>query len=226
MKVENTSDYITVELPSKGECYPCKKSSIRLERMTAMDENIVTSEELRQRECVCNTLLSKKLVDKNIDVEDLCLGDRNALLLALRMDGYGKTYTCSVMDEDGNETEKVVDLSEVKNDIFTMTGDKDGLFNYCDKNDNKYKFRFITHKDDCELIDMLEERMVIEDLYRLYLKKSIVSVNGKNEVVYIDKWVDGMDETILNKLFMFIKINTPGITFDYPIGDRLFSDIK
>lgn len=226
MKVENTSDYITVELPSKGECYPCKKSSIRLERMTAMDENIVTSEELRQRGCVCNTLLSKKLVDKDIDVEDLCLGDRNALLLALRMDGYGKTYTCSVMDEDGNETEKVVDLSEVKNDVFTMTGDKDGLFNYCDKNDNKYKFRFITHKDDCELISSINEDMTMNEIYNLYLNRCVVSVNGNNDRSYVEKWIEEANDLSKERFIRFIRVNTPDITLNYPIGDTFFNDIK
>lgn len=224
MVIENNSEYITVALPSKGECYPCKKPSLRLSHMTAMDENIITSEELRDSMEVCDTLLSHKLIDKEIDVKDLCVGDRNALLVALRIDGYGNDYECHEFDFDGNETVRNIDLSKVECEEFTMTSDENGLFNYCDKHDNKYKFRFITHKDDCELIASCDGVSDIYELYRLCLKKCVFSFNGNKENVF--ETIDKMSEAVLERFFTFISVNSPDISLDYPIGDTLFNDIK
>lgn len=67
------SQYEWVELPSKGECYPHKKSRVPVAYLTATDENIIVSKELRSKRKVSDTLLERKILDKSFNVKDLCI---------------------------------------------------------------------------------------------------------------------------------------------------------
>ena len=85
------NQYEWVELPSRGECYPHKKSKVPVAYMTAMDENIIVSEKLRSQRKVSETLLERKILDKSFNVKDLCIADRDAILIWLRKTSYGST---------------------------------------------------------------------------------------------------------------------------------------
>lgn len=82
-----------LELPSKGECYRSKTSRLPVAYLTADDENIIFSEKLRENGTMCDVLLKGKVLDKDFNIEDLCISDRQAILLWLRRTGYGDTYT-------------------------------------------------------------------------------------------------------------------------------------
>ena len=92
----NTDTFEWVGLPSKGQCYPktspLRKGKVAVAYLTAMDENIMVSEKLIELGNVCLKLLEKKIVDKDIDVSELCSGDKEAIVLWLRKTGYGNMY--------------------------------------------------------------------------------------------------------------------------------------
>lgn len=91
----------TVPLPSKGKVYPVdsafsERDTIEIRSMTAKDEDILTSRALLKQGKAISTLLRSCIVNKAVDVEQLLVGDRNAILVAIRITGYGSEYDVTV----------------------------------------------------------------------------------------------------------------------------------
>ena len=101
-----------VTLPSKGllypEGHPLKKGVIEMKYMSAKEEDILTNPNLIKNGTVIDKLL-KSLIVTPIDYNNLLLGDKNAVLVAARILGYGKDYTFEF-----NGEEKTIDLTEIK----------------------------------------------------------------------------------------------------------------
>ena len=67
--------------------------------MTAKEEDILTSENLiRQVGTVIDKLLESLIVDKSIKVNDLLIGDKNAIMVATRILAYVRIMTLSLME--------------------------------------------------------------------------------------------------------------------------------
>ena len=104
----------TIDLPSKGLVYPeehpLSSGKIEIKYMTAKEEDILTNQAYIKKGNVLDKLVESLIVNKDINAKDLILGDKNAVLIAARILGYGKVYTFSLRGE-----EHTVDLSEVDN---------------------------------------------------------------------------------------------------------------
>ena len=102
-----------VDLPSQGLLYPkdspLSSGTIEIKYMTAREEDILTSANLIKKGIVIDKLLEALIVDKSIKLDDMLLGDKNAILIASRILAYGKDYEVEV---DGKEV--VVDLTTLK----------------------------------------------------------------------------------------------------------------
>ena len=86
---ELRTPYDIIELPSQGLLYPNKKSNVKVEYLTAMDESIITSPNIVANNKVVDTLLERKVKDLGFDVTELLEGDRVAILVYLRVTGIG-----------------------------------------------------------------------------------------------------------------------------------------
>ena len=91
----------SVPLPSKGTVYDADnplhgKETLEIKAMTAKDEDILTSRALIKKGTVITHLLKSCLIDKTINPEHMLSGDRNAIMTALRVTGYGPEYTVEV----------------------------------------------------------------------------------------------------------------------------------
>jgi len=102
---DNTFSFVVptefVELPSGGSFYPEDhplhgKTSIEIKHMTAKEEDILTSESLLRKGIAIERLLQSLMVDKGIKLDDLLVGDKNALIVGARITGYGADYRTSV----------------------------------------------------------------------------------------------------------------------------------
>ena len=90
-----------IPLPSNGVIYPQEsplhmKDSVEIRAMTARDEDILTSRALIKKGTVITELIKSCLIDKTIDVDEMVSGDRNAIMTALRITGYGSEYKVEV----------------------------------------------------------------------------------------------------------------------------------
>jgi hypothetical protein len=102
-----------VELPSLGLIYPesspLSSGKIEMKYMTAREEDILTNQNYIQKGTVLDELV-KSLIVSNINYDDLCVGDKNAVLVAARILGYGKDYSFSWGGEEYN-----IDLTTIDN---------------------------------------------------------------------------------------------------------------
>lgn len=90
-----------VPLPSKGICYPVDHplhgvDRVEIRSMTAKEEDILTSTALLKQGKAMSALIRSCLLNKTIDPDDLLTGDRNAILMAIRVTGYGPEYEVKV----------------------------------------------------------------------------------------------------------------------------------
>ncbi len=88
-----------LSLPSQGLLYPedspLRSGTIDVKYMTAKEEDILTSTNLIQQGVVLDKLLETLIVDKSINLDDILIGDKNALLVGARILAYGKNYEFS-----------------------------------------------------------------------------------------------------------------------------------
>ena len=104
-----------VELPSKGllypEGHPLASGKVEMKYMTAREEDILTNQNYIKQGIVIDKLLQSMLITK-FDYSDLLIGDKDAIMLAARILGYGKDYSFSYYPEySDNEEIITVDLT-------------------------------------------------------------------------------------------------------------------
>jgi hypothetical protein len=148
-----------VSLPSKGLLYKKGKSKIPVAYLTASDEDLITSPLLYQEGKIIDVLLRKKILDKTIKPEDLCQGDRDAIVIWLRATGYGYEFPITVTDPvTRTNFDSVVDLGKLKLKEFDLKPNKNGFFEYkLPLSESLVEFRFLTYKDEVEYNKFLQK---------------------------------------------------------------------
>jgi hypothetical protein len=88
--------------------------------MTAKEEDILTSRALLKKGIALERVISSIIVNKAINPNSLLIGDRNAILIAARVSGYGNDYTTKVTCPSCTATQDFIfDL----NDTLVYSGD-------------------------------------------------------------------------------------------------------
>ena len=183
-----------VELPSKGLLYSeesgLKSGKVEMKYMTAKEEDILTNQSYISKGIVLDKLMQSLIVSE-INYDELLVGDKNAIMVAARILGYGSEY---VFDYAGEE--QVVDLSllenkEVKEDMFT-NGNK---FEFTlPHSKNHITFKLLNHKDEKNIQRELDglKKINKDNVPELStrLKYMITSVEGKTETKDIREFVD------------------------------------
>ena len=156
--MDGNLQYDVIQLPSNGQCYRNKVDRVPVAYLTAYDENIITSPNLYKDGLVIDFLLKNKIVNSEINVDDLVSGDADAIILWLRATSYGPDFPIVVADpETGEQIDTTVDLSKLKPKEFTLEGDENGWFEYVTpiKKDT-IKFRYLTRKQEKQLKKVTE----------------------------------------------------------------------
>jgi hypothetical protein len=200
---ENKTEFVVpfdvIELPSKGLLYPSSDGTLKIEYMTAEDENILTSPNLVQSGKVLDVLLERKIKDKELKAKDLLVGDRNAIMVFLRSTAYGEMYPVTLTDpETMEEFETEVDLSKLKVKEIGAAPNEQGLFNFhLERSKKDIKFRLLTSQDEENLIKSEEKRKkllkaIVSKLLTSILSLQIVEVDGDTNKSYIEQFVQYM----------------------------------
>ena len=185
----------TIELPSKGLLYPSdnplSSGTIEMKYMTAREEDILTNQSYIQSGTVIDKLLQSLIVSK-INYNDLLIGDKNALLIASRILGYGKDYTFVYGGK-----EEIVDLTQLKNkeldeSLYTRGANK---FNFELPNTGTHiTFKLLTHGDEIKIqneikgLQKITPNSSFEATTRL--KYMIVAIDGDEEQKNIRNFID------------------------------------
>jgi len=183
-------------LPSKGYFYfdghPLSSGKVEVKYMTAKEEDILTSQNLIQQGLVIDKLLQSLIVDKSINIDDMLIGDKNAIMVAARILGYGKDYGFTY---DG--IEQTVDLSaleSVKLDFSKFTKGKNEFNFKLPNSEREITFKLLSGKDEKEIDTEVKAKLKISEEQSseltTRLKHMILTVDGKSEKPYINNFVD------------------------------------
>jgi len=213
-----------VELPSKGLIYPkdhpLSKGEIEIKYMTAKEEDILSNEAYIKSGKVLDKLLDSLIVDKTINQKDLVVGDKNAVLIAARVLGYGKEYPISV-----NGDEEIIDLSILENKPFPPEGfvENTNEFEFeLPHTGNKVTFKILNGYDEDKIDQELRGlRKIFKDNVpelTTRFKHIITSVNGETEPKIIRQFVDtallARDSRSLRE---YIKTVQPDVNLTYEL---------
>jgi hypothetical protein len=191
----------TVSLPSKGLVYPetslLSKGEIEMRYMSAKDEDILTNINFIKQGTAIDKLL-RSLIVTPIDIDELIVGDKNAILFAARILGYGKDYSFRFRNEStGKDEDYTVDLTTLKekeiNELLFEKGKNEFKFTL-PQSENVVTFKLLTGKDekaiDAEIkgLEKIDPNGAFENTTRL--KHMITSINGKADQASIRDFVD------------------------------------
>jgi len=228
-RIDPTISYDVVELPSRGIHYPNNKKSVKVSYLTAADENILSSQNLIATNGVMEELLKRKVLDKDIDTNDLAEEDKQAILLFLRNTAFGPEYKFYLTDpKTEKEFTTSVDLSEVKFKDFTLAPDANGEFNYhmskCNV-DVTFKFSTPKQKEDIKKIEDSWNGLGVAPIITKQLEMMIKSVAGNKDMMNIHNFVEKLPIKDSQDFRKYVKDNTPGLdlkrTIKTPSGDDI-----
>ena len=147
-----------IELPSQGKMYPeghpLSKGTVEIKYMTAKEEDILASQNLIRKGVVLDKLFESVVVEPGLDINDIFVGDKNAILLATRILGYGAEYEVEITDPFTLEPQKVsIDLSKVQTkDIDYSILNTSNRYEFELPTLKKtIKFKLLNHKDEIDI---------------------------------------------------------------------------
>jgi len=185
----------TIELPSKGllypEDHPLSNGKVEIKYMTAKEEDILTNQNYIANGTVLDKLL-KSLIVTEFNYNDLLIGDKNAIMIAARILGYGGEYKFNYGGK-----EETVDLTQINNKPIDESFYTRGIneFNFTlPTSGNEITFKVLTHGDEIKINQELEglKKLSKEGSPELTtrLKYLITSVNGEKDPKVIRSFVD------------------------------------
>jgi hypothetical protein len=185
-----------VDLPSKGLLYPkespLSSGKVEIKYMTAKEEDILSNQSYIQKGIVLDKLLDELIVTKDVNHRDLIIGDKNAVLIASRILGYGKEYKFSWAGED-----ETIDLTELENNDFdsSLMINNNNEFSYLlPHSKNEITFRILTGREEAKVQREIKGyKKINKDAnpeLTTRLKHIILSVNGEDDNKLIREFVD------------------------------------
>lgn len=226
----------TINLPSKGLLYPTTSplasGTIELKYMTAREEDILTNQNYLKQGTVIDKLLQAMIVT-NINYNELLAVDKDAIMIAARILGYGKNYNFYYQGE-----QHVVDLTTLQDKPFSESNIVRRGFNefsfILPHSQTQITYKLLTHADEKAIDQELNGLKKIDAKGNFSistrLKHTITSVDGDSDESTIRDFVDNhllaMDAQALRSQ---IQKNSPGtelkFTFTNSNGDEEVADI-
>ena len=212
-----------VELPSKGIVYPkenpLSSGKIEMKYMTAREEDILTNQSYITNGTVLDKLLETLIVSK-IDYNDLIVGDKNALLIAARILGYGNDYEFTWRNEKVKVDLSILDNKKLDKKQFEQGKNE---FNFkLPKSETLITFKLLTHGDEQKIdkelkgLRKINPKASVELSTRL--KYIITSVDGSSEKKDVRDFVDNYFLAQDSRAFRnYVKDFQPDVNLSIPI---------
>lgn len=228
-KQETTYPSEVVDLPSQGHFYnessPLSNGTITIKVMTAMEEDILTNQNFIKKGIVLDKLIESIIIDKNVNMDDLLLGDKNAVFVATRRFAYGDNYgplqiKCPSCRENNECTFNLAELKYKDIDVSKYprgTNEFDVVLPYCKKT---VTCKLLTSGDEKKIENELKVLQKIKtgntQEVTTRLRYTIVSVDGNSDKNVVKKFVEteltSRDSFELRKQ---IKERTPDIDLNF-----------
>lgn len=215
-----------ITLPSKGLCYPesnaLSKGYVTVKLLTAKEEDILTSASLIKKGATIDRLLESIIVESGVNVNDLLIGDKNAILVASRVLAYGPVYKVTVTDPFENEPVDVdVDMAKLSTkDVDESKWNRDNEYDFVlPKSKLPIKFKLLTHGDELAIskdIEASEKTLKQSNEITTRWRRIIIEINGNRDLGYISNFVINQFQIQDSKaLRNYIKEVTPDVDFSF-----------
>jgi len=217
-----------ISLPSKGKVYPegnpLSSGTIEMKYMTAREEDILTSQNLIKQGVVLDRLMQSMIVSP-INFNDLVIGDKNAIMVAARILGYGKDYEikfeCPKCDAENDIHIDLTQLPEtvIPEDVIMPTP---GQFEFnLPQSKRTITFKLLNTGDDKRISKEIElankankNTEFVDKELTTRLKTIIVSVDGNTDKKFIANFVENeLFAADSRALRTYMKNITPDIKF-------------
>ena len=242
-----------IDLPSRGLIYAedstLRSGKVELKYMTAKEEDILTTQSYIKQGVVLDKLFQSLIISngkgERVKYHELLLGDKNAIMVAVRVLGYGKEYPIEVTNPSGDKQKEVIDLSQIPEKEIDLDLFKSGInrFPYTlPASKRVITFKFLTHGDEpnieAETKAAKKFSKGIDTTLSTRLTYSIQSIDGEEDRMKIRKFVQNellaLDSRALRKymrsiqpdidLTLVLEDPTTGEDFEVelPIGTDFF----
>jgi hypothetical protein len=185
-----------IDLPSEGRLYPeghpCKDGKIEIKYMTAKEEDILTSQNLIRKGVVIDRVLDSLILTNGVKVEDLIIGDKNAVMVAARVLAYGPEYPCEITNpNNGEKVQHTFNLADCPFKKLPKDVTENSFETTLPISKKKIKFVILTGK---------EETLIEKDL-KASKKLNSISPELTTRLRYVIKEVDGdSSQSVINNM--------------------------
>jgi hypothetical protein len=232
-KIDPTIAYDVVELPSRGIYYANNKKSLKISYLTAADENILAAPNLIQTNQIVTELLKRKILDRDINVDDLIEEDKQAILIFLRNTAFGTEYKLTLTDPKTNTTFDIeVDLSSLDFKPFDLVADANGEYSYfMEKSKIDITFKFLTQKQELEIKEIQKSwnGNGVAPIITKQLEFMIKSIKGNRDIMNIRNLIENLPIRDSQSFRKFINDKKPGINLNQktttPSGEEIQFEI-
>ena len=216
-----------VELPSRGRFYPEDhplhgQESIEIKQMTAKEEDILTSRTLLKKGVALDRVIQNLIMDNRINADNVLIGDRNAILIAIRSSAYGNIYTTKVACPACEASQDYsFDLNEAN--VFDGTPEETDL-EIVDHGDGTFDivlpstavtatFRLLIGRDEKAILKGAtnKQKSSYEKAVTTQLRNMIVAVNGDDSPQACNYLVENIPSIDARQLRMAYKTVAPNI---------------
>lgn len=225
-----------VPLPSEGKLYPvgfplANKQGVEIRSMTAKEEDILTSRALVRSGKVVGALLRSCIVDKSFDPDKMLVGDRNAVLIGIRISGYGPEYNIKITcPECSGEVKREINLTSlpikpIPEDV-RITPNTNEFTMSLSVSKKTVVFKLFTGEEEREILGVLERGRksgMQEELVTSRLKMQIVEISGERDPQRIAGIVRNLPARDSRDLRKYIDHATPGVELKTPFTCDLCS---
>jgi hypothetical protein len=214
-----------VELPSKGllypEGHPLAEGKIEMKYMTAREEDILTNQKYIKQGIVIDKLLQSMIITK-VNYDDILVIDKDAIMIAARVLGYGKDYT---FEFNGETVTVDLSLLKEKESTLAIVSNKNEFSFTLPHSGNDITFKLLTHGDENKIDRELEGLKKIDSKgsfeLSTRLKYMITSINGNYENKTIREFVDNAFLARDTKAFReYLNQTTPGLDLKFTYLDE------
>jgi hypothetical protein len=193
--------------------------------MTAKEEDILTNQSFIKQGVVLDKLF-KSLIVTDVPYDDLFVGDKNAIMIASRILGYGKIYETKVTTPSGTEQEVAIDLTELKEkeiDWNLIQPGKNEFTFELPASKRAVKLRIVTqgiqNKIDAEVKGLL--KIGRDASATTLLKYVVIELDGDSDVSKIRNFIDREMLAIDSRAIrQFMKSVTPDIDLTVWLTDE------
>ena len=218
-----------VSLPSKGLLYskdsPLSKGKIEMKYMTAREEDILTNANYIKNGVAIDKLLQSLIVNPNVDYSSILVGDKNALMIAARILGYGAEYEIKKMHpETGIDTKGTIDLSKIEDKELdeSLVIDGKNEFNFTLPTSKlNITFKLLTQKDERKAekeVEGMQKLKKAPSEGTIRLKHTILSINGDYDTKTIRDFIENnMLARDARALRQYINEVQPGINMEVDV---------